>query len=274
MAKADFCKTWFVAIGLVAAAVQLSAEAYPSMRYTKLAFSDDPNHYTQAPDYSPVLFSVPAFTHVELECVQPGVENPVWTKDGVPIEPADWHLRIEGRFVRILYFGPGDEGVYAVRGFKGSPARLKIEGNGGGEGLINSSSRARVEGTASVIHGFVVSGALPRSVLVRAVGPTLKGFGLSDVLLRPRLRLYDSRGHLLADSGSPDGAWPEAERANLFRMAGAFPLVPGSDDAALLKELHPGSYTAVVVDADGGGGDVLVETYLLPLSTGAPPSDP
>jgi hypothetical protein len=45
------------------------------------------------------------------------------------------------------------------------------------------------------------------------------------------------------------------------RQTGAFALVPGSADSALLVTLPPGAYTAVVDSPTGAGGVALVEVY-------------
>ena len=51
------------------------------------------------------------------------------------------------------------------------------------------------------------------------------------------------------------------EIARLSAVAGAFPLVTGSGDAALLARLEPGNYTAQVNGAAGETGVALLEIY-------------
>src|SRR5204863_8991726 len=64
--------------------------------------------------------------------------------------------------------------------------------------LLNLAARALVGTGADVlIPGFVISGA-PRSVLVRAVGPTLGQFGVGGTLNAPVLSLYDSTSRVIA----------------------------------------------------------------------------
>ena len=45
---------------------------------------------------------------------------------------------------------------------------------------------------------------------------------------------------------------------------GAFPLLAGSKDAAIVITLMPGNYSAVVSGANGGTGAGLVEVYEIP----------
>ena len=48
-----------------------------------------------------------------------------------------------------------------------------------------------------LIGGFIVSGTEPKTIVLRALGPSLSGFGLSDVLTDPVLSVYDSSGNLV-----------------------------------------------------------------------------
>ena len=64
-----------------------------------------------------------------------------------------------------------------------------------GPQALNLSTRGLVsEGDNVLIGGFIVSGTEPKSVVLRALGPSLSGFGLSDVLADPVLSVYNSSG--------------------------------------------------------------------------------
>jgi hypothetical protein len=41
-----------------------------------------------------------------------------------------------------------------------------------------------------LIPGIVIQGTVPKTVLIRAVGPGLDTFGVTGTLANPRLRLY------------------------------------------------------------------------------------
>ena len=130
--------------------------------------------------------------------------------------------------------------------------------------LANLSSRALVgEGEATLISGLTVAGAAPKPVLVRGIGPALVAFGVERALARPRLTVY--RG---AEPVAANGGWTAAENAleiaRAGALVGAFPLVTGSADAALLLELAPGNYTAQVSGPAGTGGVALLEVYEVP----------
>jgi cyclophilin family peptidyl-prolyl cis-trans isomerase len=125
--------------------------------------------------------------------------------------------------------------------------------------LVNLSARARVEAEGGILTaGFVIGGTTPATVLVRAAGPALAGFGVEDVLADPRLQLY--RGTtLLNENDDWDG---EAQVAALAGSVGAFALPGGgSKDAVMLVTLSPGAYTVQVSDPANRGGVVLIEAY-------------
>ena len=130
--------------------------------------------------------------------------------------------------------------------------------------LANVSSRALVgEGEATLISGLTVAGAAAKPVLVRGIGPALTGFGVEGALARPRLTVYRGSEAVAVNTG-----WTAAENpleiARAGALVGAFPLVTGSGDTALLLELAPGNYTAQVSAAPGAGGVALLEVYEVP----------
>ena len=133
--------------------------------------------------------------------------------------------------------------------------------------LVNISTLARVSSpTDSITSGFVISGSTARTVLVRAVGPTLSAFGVNDALPNPVLSVF--QGEKLV---ATNGAWGGATRAatddltDAFDRAGAFRLVDESSrDAALVVSLGAGAYTVQVKSGDGASGAALLEVYDLP----------
>jgi hypothetical protein len=130
--------------------------------------------------------------------------------------------------------------------------------------LTNLSARALAgSGADTLIAGFVIGGGNSRTYLVRAIGPTLASFGVNGVLADPRLEIRNEFG-LVADNhdwstGSAFQALPA-----LSEIVGAFPLSPGSKDAALVATLGPGSYTVQVKGADNTPGIALIELYEIP----------
>lgn len=135
--------------------------------------------------------------------------------------------------------------------------------------LRNLSTRGQV-GTGSniLIAGFVVGGTVPKQVLIRAIGPTLSGFGLTGALTDPQLQVFNSSSALVVANNNWGGA---GDVISASAQVGAFPLAANSLDAVVLASLAPGAYTAQVSGAGGGTGIALVELYdvdtLSPFST-------
>lgn len=127
--------------------------------------------------------------------------------------------------------------------------------------VVNTSTRAFV-GTEDdrLVPGFVVSGTGTARLLIRAVGPGLTEFGVTDALTDPRMTLFRD-GIAIAEADNW-GTTPEV--ADAASAAGAFALTEGSLDAALLVSLEAGLYTVTVEGVDQSTGTALFELYLAP----------
>ncbi len=121
--------------------------------------------------------------------------------------------------------------------------------------LINLSSRVAVGGAAGTpIAGFVLGGTGNKAMLVRAVGPTLASYGVAGALADPSLALVTG-GATVASNDN----WQVGD-AGTFNQTGAFPLLGGSQDAALVTTLAAGIYSAPV-GAGTSSGVTLLEVY-------------
>ncbi len=130
--------------------------------------------------------------------------------------------------------------------------------------LVNASARAHVgTGESVLIPGFVIAGEGTTRVLVRAVGPTLRDFGVEGALADPELTLF-SGTRVIATNDNWGSAANAVDIAVAARRAGAFALSGDSRDAALLETLPAGAYTARVSGVGGATGVALVEVYLVP----------
>jgi trimeric autotransporter adhesin len=128
--------------------------------------------------------------------------------------------------------------------------------------LTSIATRARVGTGANVlIAGFAIAGTEPKAVLIRAVGPTLGGFGLTGVLVDPVLELFRADRSSLAVNDSWDLEGNTAAITATSARVGAFALPGGSTEAVISVTLPPGNYTAQVRGAAGGTGIGLVEVY-------------
>lgn len=137
--------------------------------------------------------------------------------------------------------------------------------------LTNLSTRALVAAhRPSIVSGIVVAPeGGSRRVLLRAVGPSLHDYGLPNALSDPALALvHAADGRQIAASDN----WTTEDQAEVlpaaFAQSGAFPLDPTAKDAAVLVDLPPGAYAAMVSGVDGATGPVLVEIYDLTPADG------
>jgi len=135
--------------------------------------------------------------------------------------------------------------------------------------LANLSTRGQIGTGANImITGFVVNEGAPKKVLVRAAGYSLARFGLATntLLANPTLSIYNGAGQLVLQNdtwGSTDN--DQAVLAATTTAAGAFALgtttANGSNDAALVATLSPGTYTAQVSGVGNTSGIGLLEVY-------------
>jgi hypothetical protein len=139
-------------------------------------------------------------------------------------------------------------------------------------GLGNISARAFVKtGDNVVISGFIVQGTVTKSVIVRAIGPDLGQYGVPNVLANPFLELHDSTGALIASNNNWAttilGGIITASQADEIQASG---LAPGDElDSAIIADLPPGAYTAIVSGVNGLTGVGLPEVYDLSDDSGS-----
>ena len=120
--------------------------------------------------------------------------------------------------------------------------------------MTNISTRGWTGGGQKMIAGTVVDGG-HKLLLIRAVGPTLSGYGVSTAHPDPRITLFEGQTELASNDD-----WAGVDIANAAAHVGAFPLSEGSKDACLLVELAEGAYT-IIVEGDGDPGEAIVEIY-------------
>lgn len=132
--------------------------------------------------------------------------------------------------------------------------------------LTNVSALAPVgTGGDILIAGFSITGATPKTLLIRGIGPTLGAFGVGGVLTDPKLDIYQSGATTAMATNDNWGTSANAtEVAATARNVGAFALDPASRDAVLLIAVPPGSYTAQISGVSNTTGTALVEIYEVP----------
>jgi hypothetical protein len=130
--------------------------------------------------------------------------------------------------------------------------------------LGNISTRSFVQtGDNVMIGGFIVQGTKPKRVILRAIGPELNQFGLTNALCDPTLELYNSSGALIASNDNWQstiiGGIITSNQVQAIQDSG---FAPGdSRESAIIADLPPGRYTAIVRGVDNTVGVALVEAY-------------
>ena len=140
-------------------------------------------------------------------------------------------------------------------------ATLPTAADGSTPRLLNVSARTQVGAGADIlIAGFTIGGSSAKTLLIRAVGPSLVAFGVTDALADPKLELFQRSSVI----GSNDNWGGDAMISSVAAEVGAFALANDSRDAALLVTLQPGSYTVHVSGVAATSGVALVEVYEVP----------
>ena len=184
-----------------------------------------------------------------------GATNPVFTLTGV--QPADMDFYSVSLASRV--------------GSAESLAAVLAVNTGGASRLVNVSTRGLVRAGDALTPGFVTKGVGTKSLLIRAVGPTLTAFGVPGVLADPRMDVIPLGGSLANWSNDDWIVGGSAQAA--FASAGAFALPEGgSKDAALLAAVPAAGASGYTVritsSAASAAGVALAEVYDLdPLSS-------
>ena len=128
--------------------------------------------------------------------------------------------------------------------------------------LLNISTRLRVlTGDNAMIGGLIVTGNVSKKLIIRAIGPSLTALGISGALSDPTLELHDSSGATVHNDDWQTTIISEfgADQSGEISDSGLAPLDP--HESAMIVNLIPGPYTAVVRGKNDGTGVALVEVY-------------
>lgn len=120
----------------------------------------------------------------------------------------------------------------------------------------NIATRVFVDtGERISIAGFIVTGDVPKKVLIRGIGPSLTGNGVPNVLANPTLALFDQNNTALQSNDD----WKTSPDATAIMNTG---IAPKDDrESAIIATLAPGLYTAQLAGKDNTIGNGVVEVY-------------
>jgi hypothetical protein len=150
----------------------------------------------------------------------------------------------------------GEEDIYYVRIL---PSAAVAQTN-----LGNISTRSLVQTDEHVmIGGFIVQGTGTKRVIIRAIGPELTQFGITDALANPRLELYNGTGALIGTNDDWQttivGGVITRNQVSDIQNSGLAPTE--ANESAIIADLQPGNYTAILRGVNDTTGVALVEVY-------------
>jgi WD40 repeat protein len=166
---------------------------------------------------------------------------------------------LESAIVATLAPGNYTAAVTAKNGATGIGVVEVYDLNRWGDGkLANISTRGLVSSAENVlIGGFILGGGDGTAkVLIRAIGPSLARAGITNALSDPTLELRDGNGALLLANDN----WKDQQQAAIEQTG-----IPPNDllESAILTDLSPGAYTAIVSGKWNSPGVALIEVYNL-----------
>lgn len=192
-----------------------------------------------------------------------------WSKDGQPLAGATSATYAVGA-ATTAHAGKYTVAVTSANGtLTSQPATVTVANSDAGR-IINLSVLGTAgTGAQTLITGFALDGgAAPKTMLLRAVGPTLKAFSVSSPLADPVLQLNTTPA-VVNDDWEVNVTGSAASVRAAFDQVFAFALPAGSKDAALVVALPSGAYTASVSANGAASGTALAEIYDSAPSGGA-----
>ena len=112
-----------------------------------------------------------------------------------------------------------------------------------------------------LIGGFMIRGTQSKTLVLRAIGPSLAASGVPNVLADPVLEVHDGAGNVIASNDD----WQSGPQAFQIQQSGLAPSDP--HESAILITLAPGNYTAVLSGSGNTSGNGLVEAYEMDSNT-------
>src|SRR5262249_28006096 len=110
---------------------------------------------------------------------------------------------------------------------------------------------------------FIIAGTGPKRVIIRAVGPELSQYGVPNPLGDPTLELHDGIGALIASNDNWQntiiGGIITNDQVQEIQTSGRAPGDPR--ESAIIADLPPGNYTAIVRGVNSTTGVALVDVY-------------
>jgi len=111
-------------------------------------------------------------------------------------------------------------------------------------------------GDKVMIAGFIITGNIPKPVVLRGMGPSLVSSGLpaASLLQNPLIELHGSNGALITSNDN----WKDTQRA---LIEGTIYEPTDDRESVIVATLPPAAYTVILKGVGGTTGIGLVEVY-------------
>jgi hypothetical protein len=161
-----------------------------------------------------------------------------------------------GRYTAIVRGFDNTTGVALVEAYDLSPSLHSMLGNISTRSLVQTGDNV-------MIGGFIVQGTQPKNVIIRAIGPELSQHGVPNPLADPTLELHNGAGALIASNNNWQhtiiGGIITHNQVEDIQNSGRAP--GAASESAIIANLPPGNYTAIVRGVNNTTGVALVEVY-------------
>ncbi len=161
-----------------------------------------------------------------------------------------------GNYTAIVQGVNNTTGVALVEVYDLSPGTTSLLGNISTRGSVQTGDNV-------MIGGFIVQGAGAKRVIIRAIGPELTQYGITNPLANPTLELHNGTGALIGSNDNWQttilGGVITSDQVSDIQNSGHVPTA--ASESAIIANLPPGNYTAIVRGVNNITGVALVEVY-------------
>ncbi len=163
-----------------------------------------------------------------------------------------------GNYTAIVRGVGNTTGVALVEAYDLSPDTTSVLGNISTRGFVQTGENV-------MIGGFIVQGTGAKKVIIRAIGPELipPPYSIPNALANPTLELHNASGALIGSNDNWQttilGGIITSNQVSDIQNSGHAPTA--ASESAIIADLQPGNYTAIVRGVNNTTGVALVEVY-------------
>jgi len=157
-------------------------------------------------------------------------------------------------YTAILSGKNGGTGIGLIEVYDLDAESFADLGNLATRGLVGTGANVLIGGITVGDDTFTNGG---KAVIIRGLGPSLTGSGVSNPLPDPLIELHNAQGATMTSNND----WGSSSDAATLLAQGLAPSNP--KESAILTQLSPGAYTVILKDANNSSGVGTVEAFNL-----------